>query len=241
MQNLLKWCKAGVSRIVCSCLIYFCFKNQFGGLISHHFHRDPWRLAGCHFQAFISAIALPWFIKMSFVLSDTLDSKDALSRAFHGTSTQCERSCFCLRPFLYFKVPYLCIWRCLLCAQVAWPLIFPRNPSMPITSSEPSHTLKLSLRREGEATRAGKRYSLYKGGNSLCGRCFCSDPSILHSALFHHLPQIQGSSTGDPDETSWPSLSPWWWPGFRIYIIQVYQGTYNSIRGLFSFSFLSLG
>lgn len=143
---------------------------------------------------------------------------------------------FCLRPFLYFKVTYLFTWICLLCAQVPWPFIFPRNPPMSITLSEPSCTLKLSLRREGEAKRP-RRCSPFKAGNTLCWGCFCSDPSILHSGLFHHLRQSSGSSTGDPDKNSLPSQSPWWWPCFKIYVIQVYQETYNSIHGLFFFFF----
>lgn len=79
LQNLLKCCKGGVSRTDCSCLIYFHSKNQFGGLISHHLHWNPWRLAGCHLQAFVSAIALPWFIKMSLASSHTIDLHDTQS------------------------------------------------------------------------------------------------------------------------------------------------------------------
>lgn len=47
--------------------------------------------------------------------------------------------------------------------------------------------------------------------------------------------KVQGSSTVDPDETSLPSSSPWWWPGIRIYKIQVYQKTYYNLHGLFFF------
>lgn len=100
LQNLLKCCKGGISGIVCSCLIYFHFKNQFGGLISHHLHRNPWRLVGCHLQAFIPVIALPWFIKMSLTLSNTIDSNDTLPRASHGTCMWWKDPAFCLRPLL---------------------------------------------------------------------------------------------------------------------------------------------
>lgn len=220
LQNLLKCYKDGVSRIVCSCLIYFHFKNQFGGLISHHLHRNPWRLAGCHLQAFISAIVLPWLIKMSLALSDTIDSNDTLPRASHGTCTRCETSCFFLRPFLYFQVPYLCIWSCLLCAQVPWPLIFSRNTLMPITLAEPSHTLKLSLTREGETKRPGRRCCPFKTGSTPCWGCFCSDPSILHSGLFHHLLQ----SSGQQYRGSW-----WDLPTLSVSLVVAwFQNIYNS-------------
>lgn len=123
---------------------------------------------------------------------------------------------FCLRPFLYFIVP---IRSCLLCAQVPWPLLFPKNPPIPITLSEPPHILKLSLRREGEAKRPG-RCSPFKAGNTLCWGCLCSDPPILHSGLFHYLLKSSG-------EQHWGS----WWDlpaQSASLVVAWFQNLYNS-------------
>lgn len=176
---------------------------------------------------------------MSLALSDTIDSPDTLPRASHGTCTQCERSCFLsqtfpllLSPlFMHLKLSVVC--PSAMASRFSWK------------SSHAHHFSRALLYPEAEPQKGGRGQEGDVPPSRQVTPCIEGVPAqilpsstLAFSTICH---KVQGSSTGDPDETSLPSQSPWWRPGFWRYVIQVYQETYNSIHGLFFFSFLSPG